>query len=325
MRTRRAHYWPIGLLLVGILLMIVPAQEAVHRSRPQLFDPNRKVKPVSTISIGPTPAIIAALGGFRPVAADMLWLKLERLWDGGDWSKLPALLETVTQLDPYFLLAWQVYGWHCAYNLHAESETMVDKRYWLAKGIEVLERGVEANPNTWEILFELGWTLFDRAHENWRAAEYFWKADQFPDAPATVTRLYYRCYEHVMDFDRLFPAMRYAQKKHKERAFGHGEDLNVHQKLVKRDIQWWTEHRDDPQEHRRQIVLENTARKQRAIPYYLYPNDPYWDVCAVCGLPSPKGSKVCQVCGAPLPHLTKSEPARKSSPANASPSAQPRP
>jgi len=315
MRARRAQFWLAALLMLGILLLIIPAQEAIHRARPQLFDPDRKTRPVSAISVGPTPAVIAALGGFRTVAADMLWLKLERLWDGGAWWALPALLDTVTQLDPHFLLAWKVYGWHCAYNLHAESETVIDKRYWLAKGVEVLERGVEANPNTWEILFELAWTLYDRAHENWRAAEYFWKADQRPGAPDYITRLYYRCFEHVMDFDKLFPAMEYAQGKHKERVFGHGEDLNVHQKIVKRDRQWWTEHRDDPMEHRRQIVIENTARKQRAIPYYLYPNDPYWDVCAVCGLPSPKGSKNCQVCGAPLPQRANAQPASSSSPA----------
>jgi hypothetical protein len=308
MQKHRSHYWLAGLLVVGILALSVPMQEAVHRARPLVFDPNRKVRRTSAITAGPTPAVIAALGGFRTVAADMLWLKLERLWDGGAWWALPTMFDTVTQLDPHFLLAWQVYGWHCAYNLHAESETVVDKRYWLAKGVEVLERAVEANPTSWEIYKEIGWTLYDRAHEPWRAADYFWEASQFPDAPATVTRMYYRCFEHVMDFDRLFPALEYAKSKHLEPTFGFGEDINLHQKIVKRDLQWWAEHRDDPKEHRRQIVLENTARKQRSVPYYLYPDDPYWDVCERCGLPSPKGSETCQVCGNPFPPRAQTAP-----------------
>jgi hypothetical protein len=292
MRNRPGRNWLLIVLIVGILLLTVPVQEAIHRGRPQLFDPDRKTRRVSAVTIGPTPVVIAALGGFRTVAADLLWLKAEHVWHGGSWWAMLPILEAVTQLDPHFLLAWKVYGWHAAYNLHAESETMIDRRYWLARGVEVLERAVEANPDTWEMYFELGWTLYDRAHEPRRAAERFYQADQFPDAPHYVTRMYYRSFEHVMDFDRLFPALEYARKKHTDSA--------LHQKIVNRDLQWWTEHRDDPEEHRRQIVLENTARRQRSVPYYLYPDDPYWDVCPLCGLPSPKGSAVCDVCGAPF-------------------------
>jgi tetratricopeptide (TPR) repeat protein len=294
MQTRRARKWLPAGLIVGLLMLIVPLQEAIHKTRPSLFDPDRRDKRVSAISIGPTPAVIAALGGFRTVAADLLWLKAENVWHGGSWWAMLPLLDAVTQLDPHFLLAWKVYGWHAAYNLHAESETLVDKRFWLRRGIENLERAVEANPDTWEMYFELGWTLYDRAHENWRAAQYFRQAAELPDAPHYVTRMCYRCYEHVMDFENLFPALEWALSRHK--------DVALHQRIVSRDLEWWTNNWDDPKEHRRQIVLENTARKQRSVPYYMYVDDPYWDVCPICGLPSPKGSEVCEnpLCGYPL-------------------------
>jgi len=292
MRKSRGKYWIWLFLAIGILMMTVPLQESIHKLRPATFGPKREGGWESAMRIGPTPAVIAALGGFRTVAADLLWLRAERAWDGGSWWAIVPLLDTVTQLDPHFILAWKVYGWHCAYNLNVESETLVDKRYWLQRGLNVLEKAVEANPDRWEMYFELGWTYYDRAHEPYRASEWFYKADQFPDAPSYVTRFYYRPFERIMDFDALFPRMEYAKKKHL--------DDPQHQYLVKRDIEWWTTHKDDPQEHRRQIVTENTARKQRALPFYLYPNDPYWDVCPVCGIPSPKGSETCQYCGAPL-------------------------
>jgi tetratricopeptide (TPR) repeat protein len=298
----------LGLLMVGILLQTVAPQEFIHKARPALFDPNRKTKPVSAISIGPTPAMIAALGGFRTVAADLLWLQAERVWDGGSWWALLPLLDAVTQLDPHFILAWQVYGWHAAYNMHAESETVIDRRYWLARGANILEQAVEANPDNWEIRFELGWTLYDRAHEKKRAAEYFYQADQMPGAKSYVTRLYYRCYEGILDIKDLMPALEYAKKRHTDLA--KSDDVQ-HQVIVNRDCEWWMKHKDDPLEHRRQIVIENTARAQRSVPFYLYPDDPYWDVCPICGLPSKKGSEVCGVCGAPLKAPSQRGPATR--------------
>jgi tetratricopeptide (TPR) repeat protein len=288
-----------------MLLLLGPLQEAIHKARPDKFSPSRKMQTGSFFQLGPTPAVIASLGGFRTVAADLLWLQMERVWDSGNWFALLPLLDAVVQLDPHFVLAWKVYGWHLAYNLNAESETIVDRKYWLDRGLEILQRAVEANPNSWEMVFELGWTYYDRAHESYRAAEYIKQADNLPGAPAYVTRMAYRVYEGIMDFDRLFPAMRAALKKHTDDA--------PHQKLVKRDIDWWTAHWNDPQEHRRQIVAENTKRQQRALPFYLYPDDPYWAVCPTDGLPSPKGSTVCQACGRPLPQTaskpTESQPA----------------
>lgn len=291
MRARRSGNFAAVLFVVSLLMMQVPLQEDIHKRRPLVFDPERKTRQVSAFSIGPTPAVIAALGGFRTVAADLLWLRLERAWHGDWWAMVP-LLETITELDPHYVLAWKVYGWHCAYNLHGESKTLVDKRYWLRHGLKVLERAVEANPNDWETYFELGWTYHDRAHEPYRAAEWFRRAEEFPDAPDYVTRMGYRAYEHIMDFEKLFPALEHAKERHPDNA--------RHQAIVARDLKWWTEHWDDPQEHRRQIVLENTARRHRAVKYYLFPGDPFWDVCEACGLPSPKGSGNCEACGRPL-------------------------
>jgi len=306
MRTYRVSRWSVWLFVLGMLLLQVPLQEAIHKARPDKFSPTRRMQTGSMFGLGPTPAVIASLGGFRTVAADLLWLQMERVWDSGNWFALLPLLDAVTQLDPHFVLAWKTYGWHCAYNLNAESETIVDRKYWLDRGLEILQRAVEANPDSWEMVFELGWTYYDRAHENYRAAEYVRQADKMPGAPSYVSRMSYRVYEHIMDFKNLFPAMQQALKEH--------TDEHAHQRIVNRDIEWWTKMRDDPQEHRRQIVIENTARQQRALPFYLFPNDPYWVVCEHDGLPSPKGSKVCQACGRPLPQAlpigSSSQPAR---------------
>jgi len=281
MRSRRARNGLVALFSLGVLLALVPVQESVHKARPELFDPNRKKGPAGMISVGPTPAVIAALGGFRSVAADLLWLKAENVWHGGSWWAMLPLLEAIVELDPHFELAWRVYGWHCAYNLHAESKTLVDRNYWLQKGIEILERAAEANPKSWELKWELAWTYYDRSHELSRAAECFYEASKLPGAVSYVSRFYYRAYEKELDHEGILRGLAYARSQHREDS--------KHQFLVNRDTNYWRWAWNSPREHRRIIVEENTARYQRGIAPYLYPSDPYWDICPVCGMPAPKG------------------------------------
>jgi hypothetical protein len=301
MRGARQHKLAF-LLMIGVLLLIIPIQDMIHKGRPGLFDPDKPARS-GTISIGPTPAVIASLGGFRTMAADLLWLKAEHVWHTGSWWAMLPILEGVTQLDPRFIAAWKVYGWHAAYNLHAESETMADRRYWLEQGEKILERGVLANPDTYEMYFELAWTLYDRSHKKRRAAEYFRKAAEFPDAPHTVTRLIYKSYEGVLDFENLFPALREAVEKHK--------DNSLHQRLATRDLEFWESNWQNPDAHRKEIVTENTQRLQRSVAFELYEGNPFWDVCPACGLPSPKGSDACEVCNRPFPQSSGEQPAEE--------------
>jgi len=294
MRHRRRNFGFVVLFALGMLLVQAPLQDAVNRARPRVFDPSRRDPLQSIASIrGPTPVLIAALGGFRTVAADLLWLKVDQLWDGGAWYLLPSVMESVVQLDPHFLLGWEVYGWHLAYNLNTESVLEVDKRSWLDQGLQVLERAVTLNPDSWQMAFELGWTCFDRAHDMPRAAEYLYRASKLPDARSFAARLYYKTYERTLNFEKLWPALEYAQSRYK--------DEPQHQKLVKSSIEWWKTHQFDPQWHRYEIVRENSARQQRAVRFYLYPGNPYWNVCDRCGLPTKKGQPTCGACGKPFP------------------------
>ncbi len=287
MMSRRARNFWVALFCAGVLMVSVPIQEKIHKERPELFDTSRKGRASSMISVGPTPAVIAALGGFRSVAADLLWLKVDSVWEGGSWWAMLPLLNAVVQLDPHFELAWKVYGWHCAYNLNAESKTAIDRNYWLQKGIEILEQAVEANPHSWEMRWELAWTLYDRAHELRRAAEMFYQTSKLPEAPAYVFRFCYRPYEKLLDREGIFRGLKYAKQ--------HYTNDKKHQFLVNRDTNFWRTHWDDPYTHRRIIVRENTDRYQRGLEPYLYPNDKFWDVCPVCGMPVRKSKDaVCE-------------------------------
>jgi rubrerythrin len=135
-----------------------------------------------------------------------------------------------------------------------------------------------------------------------RAAEYFYRADQLPGAKSYTTRLYYRCFERTLDLPRLVEALEYAKNRHTDVT---SSDDRQHQVIANRDWDFWVveNHLEDRLKHREIIAKENTARAQRSVDFYLYPDNPYWDVCPICGMPSPKGSDVCSVCGAPLKEL----------------------
>ena len=289
MRNRRPTYGLVALFALGMLFAQVPAQNTISALRPKLFDTNQR-DPLSAVTSikGPTPVLIAALGGFRTVAADLLWLKVDQLWDGGAWYLLPSVMESVVELDPHFLKAWEVYGWHLAYNLNAESVLELDKRYWLDQGLQVLHRAVDANPDSAEMTQELAWAYFDRAHQMDKAAEYFYRTSEMPGSKSFSARLYYRAYEHELNLKKLWPALKYAMGKF--------PDDHPHQYLVHRDWDFWQTHWNDPFTHRRIMVEENTARQQRALPFNLYPDDPFWNVCPICGMPTKKGEPECSVC-----------------------------
>ncbi len=287
MRVSRSTWGMALLFALGIYFVCLPLQDNLIRHRPEQYKTHVGFGLGTTV--GPTPVLIAALGGFRTVAADLLWMKVEDLSEGGSSELLPQVYESVVDLDPHFILAWTVYGWHLAYNLNAESLLAADKHSYLDAGVKVLQRGIEANPNNFQMHFEYAWTLQDRKHDLYPAAEAYLEASKLKGADARAIRLRYRCYEKMLDFKHLFPAMREAQKEFPK-------DKH-HQWFLKRDFEWWHTHWNDPAEHHRQIVNENTARRQRALDYYLYPDDPYWSVCPVCGLPTPKGHPVCEICG----------------------------
>ena len=61
MRTQRVSRPSIALFVVGMLLLLGPLQEAIHKARPDKFSPSRKMQTGSFFQLGPTPAVIASL------------------------------------------------------------------------------------------------------------------------------------------------------------------------------------------------------------------------------------------------------------------------
>jgi tetratricopeptide (TPR) repeat protein len=127
------------------------------------------------------------LGGFRGVAADILWLRTDMYFHMGQWYKVLPLYRTITFLQPHFIQAWSVAGWHMAYNIYHEARDE-DKPKWLEAGLDFLKEGIINNPGRYELYFETGWTCFHKARNYDEAIKYFRRAIRFPH-PDYVDRM----------------------------------------------------------------------------------------------------------------------------------------
>ena len=156
----------------------------------------------------------AALGGFRGVAATMLWLKMQELWDRGQgtWYSCLQVMRDVTLLDPYWLEPWKILGWHLAYNLYVESKDPRERGLLMAKGVAALKEGISWNPSTYELYAELGWTYFDKVKDYEQATKWFRASLQFPH-PEYLERMIAHAYEQLPDIDRALDWYDYCLKR----------------------------------------------------------------------------------------------------------------
>lgn len=118
--------------------------------------------------------------GFRSQVANLLWLKFDEYSHEGQVSRQIPIMEAVVTLDPSFVDAWRVSGWHWAYNMYAEvPEKPANKikpgmtaeqkkqiglnirreqQYAVDLGMDYLFRGANANPDTYAIWFDAAQT-----------------------------------------------------------------------------------------------------------------------------------------------------------------------
>jgi len=145
----------------------------------------------------------AMLGGFREIAASMLWIKTNELWykgRGTHWDAL-SMMRIVTLLDPHWLEPWRFTGWHCAYNLYVETDDPKVRAQMLEMGVNVLKEGISWNPDRYDLYFELGWTYFDKIRDYEQAAKWLAAATRF-EHPEYIERMIAHGFERMPDIER---------------------------------------------------------------------------------------------------------------------------
>jgi len=111
--------------------------------------------------VAPSPAaemIVAGLGGFRGIAAEVVWFRADRLQDEGRYAELAQLATWLTFLEPHTPEVWAFTAWNLAYNVSVMMPTHADRWRWVDAGMRLLrDDGLRLNPGDPVLYKELAW------------------------------------------------------------------------------------------------------------------------------------------------------------------------
>jgi hypothetical protein len=109
---------------------------------------------------GQPPQVAAgiAMGAFRGLFVNMLWIRANTLKEEGRYYEAMDLAKAITALQPRFPRVWVFHAWNMAYNISVTTQTPQERWSWVQAGIDLLRReGIPHNPNDLLLHRELGW------------------------------------------------------------------------------------------------------------------------------------------------------------------------
>jgi tetratricopeptide (TPR) repeat protein len=112
--------------------------------------------------------------GYRELASDMVWFQAVQYYGGyalsqHDLAYFGGLIDIVTELDPHFSFPY-------IFGAVVMSQDMGD----FDRGIHLLRRGMQNNPEQYELPFEIGFLYYTVAHDDSAAARYFDLSSRMP-------------------------------------------------------------------------------------------------------------------------------------------------
>lgn len=164
--------WFACLALVAVIVVTLEALDSGSqrvRRQERLYFPSGR-------------ALVESSVGFREVAADWLWFRFVQYFGAyakgqNDLRYFDLLVDAITQLDPQFVDAY-----HFA-SLVAWSE-LGD----FPKSLDLLRRGILANPGSAKLHFQVGFTYYVFYQDYKRAALWFEAAAKCPDGGEMESR-----------------------------------------------------------------------------------------------------------------------------------------
>ncbi len=106
----------------------------------------------------PQVALGIAMGAFRGLFVNYLWIRANDLKQDGKFYEAVDLAKTITKLQPRFPKVWQFHAWNLAYNISVSTNTPQERWNWVQSGVRLLRNeGIPNNPNDLGIHRELAW------------------------------------------------------------------------------------------------------------------------------------------------------------------------
>lgn len=167
----------LSLLAIGLLCSAGMLQRSLDRQR---LAPELGIVQISGLENAPPLLAFTtvALGSFRGLIANMLWIRANQLQDEGKFFEMVQLSDWITKLEPRIGQVWAHMAWNMAYNISIRFSAPADRWRWIQRSIELLrDEGLRYNPKDATIYRELGWFFqhkigyfLDEAHLDYKGA-----------------------------------------------------------------------------------------------------------------------------------------------------------
>jgi hypothetical protein len=119
-----------------------------------------------------------ALGGFRGLVSNYLWIRSNDLQLDDKFFEAAQLADWITDLEPHFEQVWIFESWNMAFNISVKFKDASDRWRWVDQGIELLrDRALRYNPDAVMIYQNLAWLFQFKMGQNMDDANLYYKQE----------------------------------------------------------------------------------------------------------------------------------------------------
>ncbi|MFH1476155.1 MAG: hypothetical protein ABIH24_01505 [Verrucomicrobiota bacterium] len=198
-----------NLAAIFLLLAVLLGLWGAARLHERLWDyrARHQLLPAAPLENAPPLMVFTtvALGGFRGLITDLLWLRTVRLQQEGRVFEIAQLADWITKLEPHFITVWAFQAWNMAYNISVLFPDAENRWRWVSNGIRLLrDEGLRYNPRNPNLYKELGWLYQHKIGYIMDSAHPFYKRKLAETMQAVLHGA--RLEHHPQDPDRGLPA-----------------------------------------------------------------------------------------------------------------------
>ena len=174
MTSRERYYKPL-LALVMVLGLVLSGfmQQRLDKARADLgltrLTPLENAPPMLAFTT-------VALGGFRGLIANALWVRAVEMQDEGKYFEMVQLADWITKLQPHIASVWIAQAWNMSYNISIKFQNPNDRWLWVQRGITLLrDQALKYNPDDSLLYRELAWHFQHKIGANMDDAHMYYK------------------------------------------------------------------------------------------------------------------------------------------------------
>ncbi len=185
-------------VIAGVLLVVFLTGTILSLSRVDQLRTGASLQEVLYIT---SPRVLKRLSlGYNGLLADIYWTRAVQYFgnkhrvQASQYSLLAPLLEITTSLDPHLVLAYE-------FGANFLSPRPPNGAGVPEKAIELIEKGIKANPDQWRLYYNLGFIYYLEVRDYKKASEAFERGSERPNAHPFLKLLAANMAQHAGDYE----------------------------------------------------------------------------------------------------------------------------